>query len=79
MNITLKLSKKDLAKLQDILADDIARLDRERNDGRWGPVQLYLIHEQLALLKKVNLQLFAAATADCPRLPRRAKGAKLPK
>ena len=74
MNVTLKLSKKDIAKLQDIFADHIARLDREYHSERGLPVQHFLIHEQLVLLQKVNRQLFEAATSNCPRLPRRATG-----
>lgn len=72
MNITLRLSKGDLAELQAILADDIARLSRKRNSGRVTPGAIFIMYGQQQLLAKVNHQLHAAATKDCPQIPRRA-------
>lgn len=72
MKVTLELNRCDLAELQGILADDIARMNKKRNSGRVSPGQIFLLHGQQELLVKVNRQLFAAATAGCSRLSRPA-------
>lgn len=72
MKVTLELSRGDIAELQGILADDIARMNKKRNSGRVTPGQIFLMHGQQELLVRVNRQLLAAATAGCPRLSRPA-------
>lgn len=72
MNITLRLSKGDLADLQAILADEIVRLGKKRNSGRVTPGAVFCLYWQQQLLLKVNAQLHAAATKSCPQIPRRA-------
>lgn len=72
MKVTLELSRGDIAELQGILADDIARMNKKRNSGRVTPGQIFLLHGQQELLVRVNRQLLAAATAGCPRLSRPA-------
>lgn len=72
MKVTLELSRGDLADLLEILSDNIAHLDKKRNSGRVSPGAVFILYGQQHLLLKVSSQLHAAATKDCPQIPRRA-------
>lgn len=64
MEVTLALSRGDLADLQEILAENIVRINKKRNSGRVSPGQIFLLYEQQKLLVGVKQQLHAAASTE---------------